>query len=376
MKSALLLAWSDMKRRLIASAMMMIQFYIIGMLLIWITASVPYLLQSGYSSYQEELYQDTVVFIDANVDRTAALSQNAIRMISEICDDQKTGYAVFDVDSNWTLIVGDPFVAGQIKVENQADIVQNSPYILVGCRIDASNSISLPRPEIVDQTIDAGLISAQPDSNLIVSGKMNQGSYYIDESGYHSLDDRIVLCMSYEMYNSLSGHHDIFLNGLQLNSLNNAQVSVLTNTFLREQGINWFRPLQINEYQKNKQSEVWSSLYFIFFVAIFLILIISGMTLYFIQLIKTNHREYAIHRICGASLNDVKRRMLFLIVYILSPPTVFLTLFVFMLHSGGDPQAPPLLYVPVFAVLTVVAVYALPARQIERQDIAGFIRLD
>lgn len=376
MKYAFSMAWRDMRRRLFASAIMMAQLFVIGLLLIWLAASVSSVWRSLISFYREEIGRKEIVFVDASINQNTAVFNDGLKRIEELCDRLQSSCSVFDIDNDWTLIIGKPELAGQIHLEKLFEADQNKPFILIGSDMTLPTKNSMPWPNSAIRASSVGLSSPSSEMDITVAGRIEHGSYYMNKSGNHSLDRRKILCISFRQYCDLGGNLDLFMNSLQIHALSASQIADLTNLMLKEQNIKWFRPLSINEFRKKELSSVWGSMYFILFVVIFYILMVSGMTFYFLQLIQTNHREYAIHRICGASLGDIKRRMLFFIMYIVLPPSFFLTLSVSLMISSGVPDAPSPLYILTLATLTVASVYYLPALQMERQDIAGFARPD
>lgn len=372
MKNALSMAWKDMGRRLFASSIMMIQLFIIGILLIWLAASVSNIWHSLISFYKEEIEQKDIVFVDANISHNTFIFNTGLKKIEEFCDQTKAGCSVFDLNQDWTLIVGAPELAGQIKWDKLYETELSTPYILLGSEMSIPTKNSVPWPDLAS----VGLCPPSPGMGITVAGKIEQGSYYMDKSGNHALNKRMILCMSFRQYCDFGGNLNLLISSLQLHGLNASQIADLTNLLLKEQNVRWFRPLSIHELRKNELSTVSGSMYFVLFVVIFYILMISGISLYFLQLVQTNQREYAIHRICGASLSEIKCRMLFFIMYIVFPPTFLLTLFVSILKANGNSQAPSPLYILVLASLTIAIVYILPAQQMARQDIAGFARPD
>ncbi|MEA4889058.1 MAG: hypothetical protein VB070_06315 [Clostridiaceae bacterium] len=363
-----------MRRRLFASSIFMVQLYILGLLFIWTAASVPAVWQSIVFFYKEVKEQEDVVFIDALISKDPLASDKGIKKILEICDINKASCSVFDLDQNWSLIIGSPQLAGQIRC-NGNDEQSQMPYLLVGSDITfPDNSLVFPEAAIRTSGIGLDLFNLKMDINF--KGQMKHGSYYRSRNGIHTLDKRILICMTFQQYFDYGGDMDYYFSALQLHDLPASQIADLTNIMLKEKYVIGFHPLRFQDLRNKELSGVMGSLYFITFVLIYYLLMMSVMSLYIFKLVQKNYREYAIHRMCGASLQNIKSRMLYFIILIITPPTLFLTVFAVLLNLNGNTQSPPAFLIPVIAIFTITLIYIYPAKQLEHHDIAGFTRPD
>lgn len=375
MKYIVYLAWKDLQRRLFASTVAIAQLFIVGMLIIWISVSVPGVYRSLDSFFNEDTDHDEMVFVDAGINRMASTDSDAFKTIESLCDVENSGCSVIGLNQDWLLIVGAIERSGQLRLEEQVDINFDQPFILLGSQVGVSVEKTMPWPDTAIRSTGAGLHPKQSNQEVIMAGRLGNGAYFINSSGKYLLSSRKILCMSFKQFCEYNGNLSLFFTGFQLHDQSPTKIADLTNLMLSDKSVSWFRPISIKDHRQKQLFNAWGGIYFIVFVIVFYTLILSGMVIYLIQMIEGNQREYAIHRICGASLRNIKLRILFFICFIVSVPAFFLILSLFTM-SGDGFEVHALLYLLTITFITILLVYIYPARQIASQDIAGFTRPD
>lgn len=224
-----------------------------------------------------------------------------------------------------------------------------------------------------NDTISLGTFALQP---LRVTGKLPRGSFYSDVSAstLRSLDDSIVILTTWDEWKSYNTtdytmqllQNMVFTGSSQKNAPAFAQMVSHETERLDLLAVS---PAETQAAYHNYAQQ---QLLFLLFFAGIAILLIIGLVTSLLSLIESNLREYAVHRVYGATFMDIcLRTVLYCCMIVLIPSLAVLL----VLRSFSFPFLFPWI-VPVFSLLILFAVCAYPVHRLHHQDISEFLRSD
>ena len=223
--------------------------------------------------------------------------------------------AVFLDADNVVVVSPNPFAfLKNINFEAVIDGEYNKPIAVLG-----SN-----RSESIGDNFKCEMSGTLYSSTLEVVNVLPKDSKILLRSGVVKLDDKKLCVFNMEDFSSLNAEVKFWENIRLADNLNDEEIIKLSNYLSANNYCQFFFPID----QKSLISEYSSSFLGAFvaylFMFIFLMIILAGIGLFIRELISKSLREYAVHKIIGASLKDIRMRLGLFIILIMTLPFIFM----------------------------------------------------
>jgi len=242
------------------------------------------------------------------------------------------------------------------------DTPTNQPVVYIGKDVS--------QVQVGDQiTFGAGV-----QQSLNISHQLTNHVSYMRYQTPVDLDESIVILTTYSQFMKSYGANDleqIVTNTVMVNPEAN-QIKQFIDTMTRSDFFN-FSPVYWNVQAPIAYKELLnSSLFFIIFFGVTMLFIFLGLVGNLFRMIEQNMRQYAIHRMYGASKADIARQLLLYTTIVLLLPLSLS----YMMIQAVDPQGIPLYIFIVFLVISI-GIVAIPAlKYLNRTSLIELMKRD
>ena len=367
MTRALRLAGKDLRRHALSIVLLMAQFAVCLYFLFLLSFYLSFAADS--SSGSERMAAHDPVGIETRGGRAASLSGAAAKSyLTDALTPGGKAYAVIPSaleagNEIWPLYVGLGRFAEVFELLPAGQTASSQPMLLIGSGITA-----------LDTGMDVNLGQGS-SAALRIAGRLKPGANFYEGLSKVPLDQAFLLLCSYEQFTGLLPWDaaSIPLNRIILLAPSHEEIDALISMASTGMGVE-MRPYGLGPALRDSAQSVrhWVSYYLSFFLCL-LMMISLGMVISLYRLIDSNMREYAIHRLSGATMGDLGLRTLVYVACLILPPFLLFplylsqTIYLGMLSTG---------WIAGIALAAFILFYSLPMLRLRRQDAAAFFRRD
>lgn len=224
--------------------------------------------------------------------------------------------------------------------------------------------------------IGTRLSLGQIESNaLMIAGRLKAGASFYEGLGKVTLDQSTVLLCDFAQFSEFLPWDAATMPITQVYLLQPSQEELNDLIRITQSGTGTeLRPYNLGSALRDSAQSTrhWVAYYLSFYLCL-LLMISLGMVSNLYQLIDSNMREYAIHRLLGASMSDLGLRTFVYVAILVLPPFLFFPLYLSRVVFPGMVR---LDWIVIFSLAALLVFFALPMLRLRQQDASTFLRKD